>query len=163
MTPYFNHPALLHDKEKTLIFSCYEAEKSPCATNSGKLDILFEWRSRWRKKTNWKISSMWQFYCSLYYGIMLLCESNPVGIDNLLEILNDEHGKHWLRNCWTMLRQLVVGTTLYQIPNFQACHKIGMGHWNRDEPYPYGYEEFVVTCKRCSIDLEMFKLVNRLL
>ena len=36
-----------------------------------------------------------------------------------------------------------------------------MGHWNRDEPYPYGYEEFMVMCKRCSIDLEMFKLVNR--
>ena len=49
------------------------------------------------------------------------------------------------------------------IPNFQACHKIGMGHWNWEEPYPYGYEEFVVTCKRCSIDLEMFKLVNRLI
>ena len=26
LTPYFNHPALLHDKEKILIFSCYEAE-----------------------------------------------------------------------------------------------------------------------------------------
>ena len=88
---------------------------------------------------------------------MLLCESNLGGIDNLLEILNDEHGKHWLRNCRTMLRQLVAGTALYQIPNFQAWLKIGMGHWNRDEPYPYSYEEFMVTCKRCSIDLEMFK------
>lgn len=29
-------------------------------------------------------------------GIMLLCESNRGGIDKLLEILNDEHGKHWL-------------------------------------------------------------------
>ena len=25
-TPYFNHPTLLHDKEKILIFSFYEAE-----------------------------------------------------------------------------------------------------------------------------------------
>ena len=50
---------------------------------------------------------------------------------------------------------------MYQCPNFQGCQKVGMGHWNRDEPYPYGYEEFMVMCKRCSIDLEMFKLVNR--
>ena len=62
-----------------------------------------------------------------------------------------------------MLWLLAMGNTLYKIPNFQACHKIGMGHWNRDEPYPYSYEEFVVTCKKCSIDLEMYKLVHRLL
>ena len=36
------------------------------------------------------------FIAAYIYGIMLLCESNPVGIDNLLEILNDEHGKNWL-------------------------------------------------------------------
>ena len=88
-------------------------------------------------------------------------KSNTKGVDNLLEILNDEHGKHWLLKCRKMLRLLVAGATLYKIPNFQVCHKIGMGHWNWDEPYPYGYEEFVVTCKRCSINLEMFKLVHR--
>ena len=60
---------------------------------------------------------------------MLLCESNPEGVDNLLEILNDEHGKHWILKCRKMLRLLAAGTTLYKIPNFQACHKIGMGHW----------------------------------
>ena len=49
---------------------------------------------------------------------------------------------------------------MYQSPNFQGCQKAGMRHWNRDEPYPYGYEEFVVKRKRCLIDLEMFKLVN---
>ena len=104
-----------------------------------------------------------KFIATYIQGIMLLCESNRGGIDNLLEVLKDEHGKHWLRNCRNTLLHVVVGTTLFQIPNFQACHKVGMGHWNRNEPYPHGYSEFVVTCKRCSIDLEMFKLVNRLL
>ena len=32
-------------------------------------------------------------------GVMLLCESNPKGIGNLLEVLNDEHGKHKLLKC----------------------------------------------------------------
>ena len=43
------------------------------------------------------------FIAAYIQGIMLLCESNPRGIDNLLEILNDEHGKHWLLNCRKML------------------------------------------------------------
>ena len=121
--------------------------------------ILFEWRKKLIEKT----LPCENFIATYIHGIMLLCESNPEGVDNLLEILNDEHGKHWLLNCQKILWLLAVGTALYQIPNFQACHKIGMGHWNRDKPYPYSYEEFVVTCKRCSIDLEMFKLVNKLL
>ena len=39
------------------------------------------------------------FIAAYIQGIMLLCESNPGGIDNLLEILNDENWKHWLLNC----------------------------------------------------------------
>ena len=70
------------------------------------------------------------FIVAYIHGIMLLCESNTEGVDNLLQILNDEHGKHWLLKCRKMLRLFVAGTTLYKIPNFQACHKIGMGHWN---------------------------------
>ena len=93
---------------------------------------------------------------------MLLCESNPKGIGNLLEVLNDERGRHRLLKCRKILLLLAAGIALFQTPNFQACQKTRMRHWNWDEPYPYGYEEFMVTCKRCSIDLEMFKLVNRL-
>ena len=37
------------------------------------------------------------FIAAYIHGIMLLCESNCGGIDNLLEIVIDEHGKHWLR------------------------------------------------------------------
>ena len=70
------------------------------------------------------------FIAAYIHGIMLLCESNTEGVDNLLQILNDEHGKHWHLKCRKMLRLLAAGTTLYKIPNFQACHKIGMGHWN---------------------------------
>ena len=37
----------------------------------------------------------------------------------------------------------------------------GVGHWDRECPYPYGNEELRVTCKMCSIDLEMYRLANR--
>ena len=39
------------------------------------------------------------FIAANIHGIMLLCESNTKGVDNLLQILNDEHGKHWLLKC----------------------------------------------------------------
>ena len=102
------------------------------------------------------------FIATYVHRVMLLCESNPKGIGNLLEVLNDERGRHRLLKCRNILLLLAAGITLFQTPNFQACQKTGMRHWNWDEPYLYGYEEFMVTCKRCSIDLEMFKLVNRL-
>ena len=82
------------------------------------------------KKLIEKVHPCGNFIVAYIHGTMLLCESNLEGIDNLLEILNDEHGKHWLLKCRKMLRLLVAGATLYKIPNFQACHKIGMGHWN---------------------------------
>ena len=40
------------------------------------------------------------YFIAMYiHGVMLLCESNPKDIGNLLEVLNDEHGKHKLLKC----------------------------------------------------------------
>ena len=33
------------------------------------------------------------------YGVALLCESNVEGINKLLHVLDDEHGKHRIRAC----------------------------------------------------------------
>ena len=33
------------------------------------------------------------------YGVTLLCESNAEGINKLLHVLDDEHGKHRIRAC----------------------------------------------------------------
>ena len=41
-------------------------------------------------------------------------------------------------------------------------HARKMSHWDRECPYPYGNEELHVTCKICSIDLEMYRLANRI-
>ena len=62
----FQSPSSTTWQRKDPNFFMLWSRKSPCATDSGKLQILFEWRSSWRKKINWKNSSMWQFYCSLY-------------------------------------------------------------------------------------------------
>ena len=70
------------------------------------------------------------FIAMYIHGVMLLCESNPKGIGNLLEVLNDEHGKHKLLKCQKIFRLLAAGTALFQSPNFQACQKTGMGNWN---------------------------------
>ena len=70
------------------------------------------------------------FIAMYIHEVMLLCESNPKGIGNILEVLNDEHGKHKLLKCQKIFRLLAAGTALFQSPNFQACQKTGMGNWN---------------------------------
>ena len=47
-------------------------------------------------------------------------------------------------------------------PKKQACKNIGVGHWDHECPSPYGNEKLQVTHKLCSINLKMYKLVNRL-
>ena len=96
------------------------------------------------------------------YGlaIALLCESNDEGIQLLLSILNQPNGKQLLQNYKQTLRHTIFGTNSFRIPKNQACKKNGVGHWDCECPYPYGNEELHVTCKMCSIDLEMYKLAN---
>ena len=97
------------------------------------------------------------------YGLViaLLCKSNDEGIQLLLSILNQPDGKQLLQNYRQILRHTVFGTNTFRIPKNQACKKYGVGHWDRECPYPYGNEELHVTCKICLIDLEMYKLANR--
>ena len=59
-----------------------------------------------------------------------------------------------------ILRHTTFGTNTFRIPKNQACKNIGVDHWDCECPYPYGNKELHVTCKICSIDLKMYKLVN---
>ena len=96
LTSYFNHPALLHDKEKILIFSCYEAENPNALLIVGSYKYFLNEQVDEGKNLIEKTLPCPNFIATYIHGIMLLCESNTEGVDNLLEILNDEHGKHWL-------------------------------------------------------------------
>ena len=58
------------------------------------------------------------FIAAYIHRVMLLCESNPKGIQNFLEVLNDEHGKHRLLKCRKILLLLAAGIALFQTPNF---------------------------------------------
>ena len=93
-------------------------------------------------------------------AIALLCESNDEGIQLLLSILNQPDGKILLQNYQQILQHTTFETNTFCIPNNQACKKNGVGHWDREWPYPYGNKELHVTCKMCSIDLEMYKLAS---
>jgi hypothetical protein len=71
-------------------------------------------------------------------------------------------GKHLIQNCRRILRHTTLGTKKFRLSNKQECNKEGVGHWDRDFPYPYGNDELYVKCKMCSIDLEIYKLANKL-
>ena len=96
LTSYFNHPALLHDKEKILIFSFYEAENPNALLIVGSYKYFLNEQVDEGKTLIEKSLPCPNFLAAYIHGIMLLCESNTEGVDNLLEILNDEDGKHWL-------------------------------------------------------------------
>lgn len=46
--------------------------------------------------------------------------------------------------------------------NKQACKENGIGPLDRQHPYAFGDEELHLTCNLCSINLEMYKLLNQL-
>ena len=96
------------------------------------------------------------------YGltVALLCESNDEGIQLLLWILNQLDGKQLLQNYRQILQHTTFGTNIFRIPKNQACKIIGVDRWDCECPYPYGNKELHVTCKMCSIDLKIYKLVN---
>ena len=60
-----------------------------------------------------------------------------------------------------ILLHTTFGTNTFRIPKTQACKIIGVDCWDCECPYPYGNKELHVTCKMCSINLKMYKLVNR--
>ena len=66
-----------------------------------------------------------------------------------------------LQNYQQILRHTTFETNTFHSPNNQACKKNGVGHWDRECPYPYGNKELHVTVKMCSIDLGMYKLANQ--
>ena len=97
------------------------------------------------------------------YGlaIALLCESNDEGIQLLLFILNQPNGKQLLQNYWQILWHTTFGTNTFCIPENQTCKNIGVDYWDCECLYPYGNKKLHVTCKMCSIDLKIYKLVNQ--
>ena len=134
LTPYFTHPALLDDKAKNMIFSCYQAKYPNALLIVGTYKYILNEEVVKGKRFIEEAIACGDFIATYIHGVMLLCESNPKGIGNLLEVLNDEHGRHQLLKCRKILLLLAARIALFQTPNFQACQKTRMRHWNWDEP-----------------------------
>ena len=60
----------------------------------------------------------------------------------------------------TIDKSFDIQSNIFRIPKNQACKNIGVDCWDCECPYPYGNKELNVTCKMCSTDLKMYKLVN---
>ena len=83
-------------------------------------------------------------------------------MDPILQlILNQPDRKQLLENYQQIFWHTTFGKNTFRIPKNQACKKNAVGHWDHECPYPYGNKELHVTCKMCSIDLEMYKLTYR--
>ena len=74
LTPYFNHPALLYDKEKILNFSCYEAENPNALLIVGSYKYFLNEQVDEGKKLIEKTLPCLNFIAAYIHGIMLLCE-----------------------------------------------------------------------------------------
>ena len=83
LTPYFNHPALLHDKKKKIqIFSCYEAKNPDVLLIVGSYKYFLNEQVDEGKKLIEKTLPCPNFIAAYIHGIMLLCESCKVVIYN---------------------------------------------------------------------------------
>jgi hypothetical protein len=157
---HYHHPQVLQDQAKKLIARCYFAGNPQAKYMLGSSAYFHQGQRSIGKAMLAEAAEAGDIDGTYSYGIALLCESNTEGIARLLHVLDDEHGKHRIRICRMHLQALTFGSAIYEMPNIQACNKIGNGHWNRDGPYPFGLKEFVITCRKCSIDLEMYQIVK---
>ena len=84
LTPYFNHPALLHDKKKKKIqiFSCYGAKNPDALLIVGSYKYFLNEQVDEGKKLIEKTLPCPNFIAAYIHGIMLLCESCKVVIYN---------------------------------------------------------------------------------
>ena len=156
LTGLLQNPLFLQNNEEKLIHKCFRAENKQALfwveahkyfvqdqTKVGK-EILLHAKIEGDKNAKYGLA------------IALLYESNDEGIQLLLSIINQPVGKQLLQNYRQILRHTVFGTNTFHIPKNEACKDNGVGHWDHECPYPYGNEELHVTCKMCSIDLEMY-------
>ena len=155
------NPLLLQKDEEKLIHQCFKVGNKQALFWVGAHKYFVQGKTKARKEILLQANKEEDKNVKYGLAIALLCESNKEGIQLLLSILNQQDGKQLLQNYQQILRYTTFGTNTFCIPKNQACKKNGAGHWDRDCPYPYENEELHVTCKMCSIDLEMYKLENR--
>ena len=160
LTGLLQNPLFLWNGEEKLIHQCFKAGNKQALFWIGAHKYFVQDQTKVGKEILLQANIEGDKNAKYGLAIALLCESNDERIQLLLSILNQPHGKQLLLNYWQILRHIVFGTNTFRIPKNKAFKKNGVGHWDCECPYPYGNEELHVTCKMCSIDLEMYKLAN---
>ena len=87
LTPYFNHLVLLDEKAKKLFFffSCYEAKNPHALLIRGTYKYFLNQKIIEGKRSIEEVVACGNFIAKYIHGVILLSESNPKGIGNLLE------------------------------------------------------------------------------
>jgi hypothetical protein len=156
------HPVFLRNDELTLLHDCFFAGNTQAKFVLGAYNYFLLEQTTVGKQMLLEATKEGDTNAQYGLAIALICEFDDDGKEILLSILNKKNGKHLLQSCRKILRHTTLGTKKFCLSNKQECNKNGVGHWDREFPYPYGNEEIHVTCKRCSVDLEPYKLANKL-
>ena len=156
------HLVFLRNDELILLHDCFLAGNTQAKFVIGAFNYFLLEKTTMGKQMLHEANKEGETNAQYGLAIALICEFNDNGKQLLLSILNQPNGKHLLQNCRRILRHTTLGTKKFRLSNKQECNKEGVGHWDRDFPYLYGNNELYVKCKMCSIDLEIYKLANKL-
>jgi hypothetical protein len=156
------HLVFLRNDELILIHDCFLAGNTQAKFVIGAFNYFLLEKTTMGKQMLHEANKEGETNAQYGLAIALIGEFNDDGKQLLLSILNQPNGKHLLQNCRRILRHTTLGTKKFCLSNKQECNKEGVGHWDRDFPYPFGNDELYVKCKMCSIDLEIYKLANKL-
>jgi hypothetical protein len=156
------HPVFLRNDELALLHDCFFVGNTQAKFVLGAYNYFLLEQTTVGKQM--LLEATKEGSTNAQYGLViaLLCEFDNNRKEILLSILNKKNGKNLLQSCRKILHHTTLGTKKFRLSNKQECNKNGVGHWDRDFPYPYGNDEIHVTCKRCSVDLESYKLANKL-
>ena len=156
------HPVFLRNDELILLHDCFLAGNTQAKFVFGAFNYFLLEKTTMGKQILHEANKEGETNAQYGLAIALIGEFNDNGKQLLLSILNQPNGKHLLQNCRRILCHTTLGTKKFRLSNKQECNKEGVGHWDCDFPYPYGNDELYVKCKMCSIDLEIYKLANKL-
>ena len=137
LTRLLQNPLFLRNDEEKLIHQCFRAANKQTLFWVGAHKYFVQYQNKVGKQILLQANIEGDKNAKYGLAIALLCESNDEGIQLLLSILNQPHGKQLLQNYRQILRHTIFGTNTFRIPKNQACKKNGVGHWDRECPYPY--------------------------
>jgi hypothetical protein len=120
---HYHHPQFFQKQTRKLIIKCYLAGNSQAKFIIGCFAYFNHYQRSTGKAMLEEAVADGDLDATYSYGVALLCESNVEGINKLLHVLDDEHGKHRIRACRKNLQLLTFGSALYEMPKYTSLQK----------------------------------------